>query len=73
MQTVSASSSATAALFSKDSLAAHLGVSLRTLDNMVAGRSFPKGVRVGRKLFWTRSVADKWMTRKFGTQEAWRG
>jgi predicted DNA-binding transcriptional regulator AlpA len=65
--------SATAALLTKEGLAAHLGVSLRTIDNMVAARSFPQGVRVGRKLFWTHGVVQKWVTRKFGPQEAWRG
>jgi len=64
---------ATAALLCKDSLAAHLGVSRRTIDNMVSARKFPKGIRVGRRMFWTHTVVETWMTRRFGPQQAWRG
>lgn len=65
--------SATTALFSRRALAAHLGVSLRTLDNMVKDRAFPKGERIGRRKYWTHTSVDKWLLRKFGVQEAWRG
>lgn len=69
----STSSGATAVLFSREALTAHLGLSLRTLDNMVSSGKFPKGVRVGRRLFWTHKVIETWMGRKFGPQQAWRG
>jgi predicted DNA-binding transcriptional regulator AlpA len=62
----------TAALLDKQSLATRLGLSVRTLENMVKAREFPAGVRVGKFLYWTEEIVHIWQARKFDVQRAWR-
>lgn len=62
----------TACLLSKQSLSARLGISTRTIENMVSEKRFPAGVRIGKFVFWTESVVDKWLKREFGVQDGWQ-
>ena len=51
---------------------AALGISPRTLENLVKDRKFPPGVRVGKFCLWSTKVLDNWRSRQFAIQEAWR-
>jgi prophage regulatory protein len=62
----------TATLLSKKSLSARLGISTRTIENMVLAKKFPPGVRIGKFVFWKESVVEKWQTRVFGVQQGWQ-
>lgn len=62
----------TASLLSKKSLSARLGISTRTIENMVSAKQFPAGVRIGKFVFWTESVVEKWQSRVFGVQQGWQ-
>ena len=59
-------------MFTKHEVAQKLGVSVRTLDNLVAAREFPPGARVGRFLYWTESAITAWHQRIFAAQLNWR-
>lgn len=61
----------TASLLNKQALSVRLGISIRTIENMVSAGQFPPGVRIGKFVFWTESVVDKWQTRIFGVQQGW--
>lgn len=56
----------------KAEVCAELGISLRTLDNLVLTGQFPPGVRIGKFCFWSRVVLQRWGQREFAVQEAWR-
>ena len=62
----------TATLLNKKTLTARLGISTRTLENLVAADDFPAGVRIGKSVFWKEAVLTTWLEGKFGVQEAWR-
>lgn len=62
----------TAQLLNKKALSARLGLSPRTIENMVLSRQFPPGVRIGKFVFWSESVVSKWKARIFGVQEGWQ-
>lgn len=64
--------SITASLLNKKTLSARLGLSTRTLENMVAAQDFPAGVRIGKFVYWSEAVVEKWLTRMFGVQKAWQ-
>lgn len=56
----------------KAEVCAELGISMRTLDNLVLASRFPPGVRIGKYCFWSRVVLQRWGQREFAVQEAWR-
>ena len=56
----------------KAALCTRLGVSARTLENMVRGGKFPPGVRVGKFLYWNEISVAAWHKRMFGPQDLWR-
>jgi len=56
-------------LLSKESLAKRLGVSVRTIENMVKAGSFPAGVRIGRFIYWSEKVITRWQNQLFQAQE----
>ena len=62
----------TAQLLNKKALSARLSLSQRTIENMIASRQFPPGVRIGKFVFWSESVVSKWNARIFGVQEGWQ-
>ena len=62
----------TAQLLNKKALSVRLGLSPRTIENMVSSKQFPAGVRIGKFVFWSESVATKWQERIFGVQEGWQ-
>lgn len=48
-----------------------LGVSPRTLDNLVMRREFPEGVRIGKWSYWTAKAIERFHERAFAAQESW--
>lgn len=68
----SSSNNTPGALFTKDKLAEHLGVSLRTIENMVKAGEFPPGVRLGRFVYWSEAAVNTWQQRLFSVQQSWR-
>lgn len=58
-------------VLSKQQLADALGVSARTVDNLVRAGELPEGVRIGRCVYWTESVVEKWHKLRFALQEGW--
>ena len=49
-----------------------LGISPRTLENLVNADKFPAGVRIGKWSFWSAKVLEDWRRRQFAIQENWR-
>lgn len=70
-QPVEGTTPITRALLDKKALAARLGLSTRTVDNLVAARELPRGVRVGRFLYWTEQAVSAWQDHLFAKQRAW--
>lgn len=56
----------------KAEVCAELGVSPRTLENLVKAKRFPPAVRVGRWSYWGRKALEDWHRRQFSIQDAWR-
>ena len=48
-----------------------LGISLRTLDNLVQRNQFPPGVRIGKWCYWSSKALDNYRERAFRMQEVW--
>jgi prophage regulatory protein len=48
-----------------------LGISPRTLDNLVERREFPPGVRIGKWCYWTIKAIENFRERAFSAQENW--
>lgn len=61
-----------ASLLSKKLLSARLGISVRTIENMVAAQKFPSGVRIGKYVYWTEANVAKWQSGVFGVQQCWQ-
>jgi len=59
-------------LLKKSEVCERLSLCLRTLEGMVKGGTFPPPVRIGKFVYWSDAAIATWMTRTFGTQEAWR-
>jgi prophage regulatory protein len=59
-------------LLSKTDLCGRLGVSVRTIENMVKAGDFPPPVRVGKHVFWSEKAVHSWQTAIFCEQEAWQ-
>lgn len=62
----------TSGFLKKNDVCAQLGISPRTLENLVLTNQFPPAVRVGRWAYWSAKVLDDWHRRQFAVQEAWR-
>lgn len=60
------------ALLDKQQVARKLGISIRTLDNLVKAGDFPPGVRIGRFLYWSQRTIATWRRNQFASQEQWR-
>lgn len=60
------------ALLDKQQAARTLGISTRTVDNLVKGGDFPPGVRIGRFLYWSQRTIATWRRNQFASQERWR-
>jgi predicted DNA-binding transcriptional regulator AlpA len=61
-----------AQLLDKIQMASLMGLSVRTLEELVGNGQLPKGVRVGRRLFWAVQVVEAWRQRTFSHQLYWR-
>jgi len=59
-------------LLDKQQVADALGISIRTIDNLVKAKEFPPGVRLGRCVYWSDTVVKKWRHELFAAQEKWR-
>ena len=59
-------------LLKKAEVCGELGISPRTLENLVKARKFPPGVRVGKWCFWSIKVLENWRRRQFALQENWQ-
>jgi predicted DNA-binding transcriptional regulator AlpA len=55
-------------VISKSELLAELKISARTLENWVRRGEFPRGVRVGRRMTWSRSALERWRERRYAFQ-----
>jgi predicted DNA-binding transcriptional regulator AlpA len=55
----------------KADVCAELGISPRTLDNLVQRNEFPPGVRIGKWCYWSSKVLDSYRERAFNLQEQW--
>jgi predicted DNA-binding transcriptional regulator AlpA len=55
----------------KSEVCAELGISERTLNNLVTRKEFPPGVRIGKWAYWTRKALDNYRARAFTMQENW--
>lgn len=62
----------TPVLLKKTEICAVLNISPRALENMVSSGRFPRGVPVGKYVYWSKKVVDDWLRRTFGAQENWR-
>jgi len=60
------------ALLDKQQAARTLGISIRTVDNLVKAGDFPPGVRIGRFLYWSQRTIATWRRNQFASQEQWR-
>jgi predicted DNA-binding transcriptional regulator AlpA len=56
----------------KAEVCAHMGISPRTLENLVLKGKFPKGVSIGKWAYWSPKVLQNWHKRQFAVQEAWQ-
>lgn len=59
------------ALLDKQQVARTLGISIRTVDNLVKAGDFPPGVRLGRFLYWSMRTVATWRRNQFASQERW--
>lgn len=58
-------------LLTKKQFAEKLGISIRTIENLVQAGELPAGVRIGRYVYWSESVVAKWHGRLFAEQLGW--
>lgn len=59
------------ALLGKTKVCEQLGLSERTLENMVRANAFPPPVRIGKCVYWSELAVRRWQEQKFAAQEAW--
>jgi predicted DNA-binding transcriptional regulator AlpA len=64
-------STLTLGLLKKADICAQLGISPRTLENLVKSEQFPPGVRIGKWSWWSPKVLVNWRQREFAAQEGW--
>lgn len=67
----SPATTATATRLKKADVCAELGISQRTLDNLVLRNEFPPGVRIGKWSFWSGKAIENFRERAFRMQENW--
>lgn len=58
-------------LLGKTQLCERLGISDRTVENMVKAGTFPPSVRIGKHVFWSEIAVSRWQQRMFAAQESW--
>lgn len=64
-------STQTSTRLKKADVCAELGISPRTLDNLVQRNEFPPGVRIGKWCYWSSVAVDNFRDRAFKMQENW--
>jgi prophage regulatory protein len=60
------------ATFDKAALCERLGLSERSIENMVKAGTFPPPVRLGRRVYWSETAVRKWQQNLFAAQENWK-
>jgi predicted DNA-binding transcriptional regulator AlpA len=55
-------------IINKDELLAELKVSARTLEGWVRAGSFPAGVRLGKRMTWSRKALEQWRQHTYAFQ-----
>jgi len=55
-------------VMNKQAVAAYLGISERTLENLVKSRKLPEPVRLGKQAFWAEEVVHRYRAGLFEKQ-----
>lgn len=55
----------------KAEVCSRLGISQRTLDNLVRDKKFPPAVRIGKWAYWSSVAVEAHRARLFKMQEQW--
>ena len=59
-------------LLNKADLCQKLGISPRTIENMIKDGKFPPAVRIGKYVYWSEKSIARWHDALFTSQEDWR-
>ena len=70
--TAISAATASGLLINKKTLCSRLNISQRSLENMINRERFPRGVTVGKCVYWSEKALAAWLQREFGAQENWR-
>ncbi|MFC7461032.1 helix-turn-helix transcriptional regulator [Hydrogenophaga defluvii] len=52
-------------------VAERMNMCARSIQKLVAKGRFPRGVYLGRDVFWLETVVDEWLEAQFASQLAW--
>jgi prophage regulatory protein len=58
-------------LLEKTDVIQRLGISERTLENMMNARKFPRGLKLGKRIVWAGRVVEDWLARELTYQLQW--
>ena len=58
-------------ILTKQEVCKVLGISIRGLEIMISRGEFPKGVKIGKCLYWSEEAIQVWKCRLFSRQENW--
>lgn len=61
----------TTSLLGKSDVTQRLGISERTLENLVNEHKFPPGLRLGKHVVWAESVVEQWLLLALAPQMTW--
>lgn len=71
MTPATSTAAANATRLKKADVCVELGISQRTLDNLVLRNEFPPGVRIGKWSYWSAKAIENFRERAFRMQENW--
>jgi predicted DNA-binding transcriptional regulator AlpA len=58
-------------LLEKGDVIKRLGVSERTLENLMKERKFPRGLKLGKNAKWDEAVVEHWLAQALAPQRSW--
>lgn len=58
-------------LLEKSDVIKRLGVSERTLENLMKDRKFPRGLKLGKNAKWDEAVVEHWLSQALAPQRGW--
>jgi len=58
-------------LLEKSDVIKRLGVSERTLENLMKDRKFPRGLKLGKNAKWDEAAVELWLAQALAPQLAW--